>query len=92
MSIQAFPTAQGAAKFARGNTTYTVAEVTNLNDTGAGSFWSALGDDTIVVFRVSGIIDIGTLPTSTRSFSNCIVLGQTAPQGGITFVSNGWKL
>lgn len=91
MSIQAFPTAQGAAKYARGNTTYTIAEVTNLNSSGSGSFWSALGDNTIVVFRVSGIIDIGTLPTSTRSFTNCIVLGQTAPQGGITFVSNGWK-
>ncbi|MGV6830306.1 MAG: hypothetical protein ACWA5P_01930 [bacterium] len=87
---RAFPKALGAAMFARNNeATYTIAEVTNLNATGAGSFWDALGDNTIVVFKVSGIVNIPI--TQTRSFSNCIVLGQTAPQGGITVVGNGWR-
>jgi uncharacterized protein (TIGR03382 family) len=85
----AFPTAQGAGAFARADVEYELYEVTNLNSSGPGSFWDALGDNRIVVFRVSGIVDIPT--TDTRSFRNLIVLGQTAPEPGITIVGNGWR-
>ena len=86
---KAFPTAAGAGAFARGDATYELYEVTNLNASGPGSLWDALGDNRIIVFRVSGIIDIPT--TNTRSFKNTIVLGQTAPEPGITIVGNGWR-
>lgn len=88
--IQAFPSAMGAGAFARADIDYELYEVTNLNETGPGSLWYGLGDNRIIVFRVSGIIDIPNI-ISTRSFSNCIVLGQTAPSPGITIVSNGWR-
>lgn len=89
--VKAFPNAKGYGAFARADVDYELYEVTNLNASGAGSFWSGLGNNRIIVFKVSGIIDLGTLPTNTRSFKNCIVLGQTAPKGGITLVGNGWK-
>lgn len=86
---QAFPSAQGAGAFARGDVEYEVYEVTNLNASGPGSLWDALGDNRIVVFRVSGIIDIPT--NTTRSFRNLQVLGQTAPAPGVTIVASGWR-
>ncbi|PWH82385.1 hypothetical protein DIS18_09025 [Algibacter marinivivus] len=90
---RAFPKAQGAGAYAyNNNVTYTVKEVTNLNDSGAGSFWSAIGDNTIVVFRVSGIIDWNqSFHDDARTVNNCIILGQTAPSPGITIVNNGAK-
>ncbi len=87
--VKAFPTAEGAGALSRADTPYELYEVTNLDSSGPGSLWNALGDDRIIVFRVSGIIDIPT--TNTRSFKNTIVLGQTAPEPGITVVGNGWR-
>lgn len=87
---KAFPTALGGGAYSRGDANYEVVEVTNLNPDGPGSFWNALGNNRIVVFRVSGIINMGSIGGS-RSLNNCIVLGQTAPEGGITVVGRGWR-
>jgi hypothetical protein len=60
--------------------------VTNRNDSGAGSFRSAIdatssGVFDVIVFRTGGTI---TLRTGTELRANCVYLaGQTAPGGGI---------
>lgn len=87
---KAFPSALGAGAFSRADVNYSIYEVTNLNPDGPGSFFSGLGDNRIIVFKVSGIINMGSIG-STKGFNNCIVLGQTAPEGGITVVGRGWR-
>jgi hypothetical protein len=64
--------------------------VTTLNSTGTGSFRQALlaTGPRIIVFRVSGVIDLGfSSITMNASHSYLTVLGQSSP-GGIT-VTNG---
>lgn len=82
---KAFPVAYGAAwgtTGARGALTPTVYKVTNLNDTGAGSFRDAVSSsDRFIVFDVSGTIELTGL---TITASNLTIAGQTAPVGGIT--------
>lgn len=87
---RAFPTALGAGAFARADVNYDIYEVTNLNPTGEGSFYSGLASNRIIVFKVAGIINLNGI-FSTQNFSNLIVLGQTAPKGGITVSGNGWR-
>jgi pectate lyase len=82
----AFPGAEGFGRFAtggRGGTTY---HVTNLNDTGAGSFRDAVSKPgRTVVFDVSGVIKIGgKIAVSPRT----TIAGQTAPKEGITIYGN----
>jgi hypothetical protein len=57
----AFPTAEGAGKYASGGRGRTVYEVINLDNTGPGSIVDAVsvGNRTIV-FRVSGTISLGS--------------------------------
>src|SRR5690606_33295276 len=67
-----------------------VYHVTNLNDSGAGSFRDAVSQpNRIVVFDVGGIIPI---ETRIVVHSNITVAGQTAPGGGITIYGNGIAL
>jgi hypothetical protein len=86
--LPAFPGAEGAGKYTtggRGSTTAptTVLEVTNLNDSGAGSLRQALSgtySSRTVVFRVCGVIH---LVTQLSIPANTTLAGQTAPGDGI---------
>ncbi len=91
--LLAFPTARGFGKFASGGRGGKVVEVTNLEDSGEGSLRWALTEagkeNATIVFKVSGIINIGPNPSrpsenSIRaSLKNVTIAGQTAPGEGI---------
>jgi hypothetical protein len=79
----AFPGAEGFGANARGGRGGRTIEVTNLNDSGPGSFRAACqaAGPRIVVFRVAGVIDLATPLNVTEPYLT--VLGQTAPGEGI---------
>jgi len=85
-ALVAFPGAQGVGANATGGArvsghTPTVYHVTNLNDSGAGSFRDAVSAGyRIVVFDVAGYI---TLKSAVSCASNITIAGETAPGGGI---------
>ncbi|QKG51897.1 T9SS type A sorting domain-containing protein [Hymenobacter sp. BRD67] len=86
--LPAFPGAEGAGKYTTGgrgttSTPTTVMEVTNLNDSGAGSLRQALTGtyaSRTVVFRVCGTIH---LVSQLSIPANTTLAGQTAPGDGI---------
>ena len=90
--IPAFPGAQGAGMYASGGRGGEVVIVTNLNANGPGSLADALSKpDRIVVFAVSGIIDLTKAGKPGKeklgqieiSYPNITIAGQTAPGEGI---------
>lgn len=83
----AFPGADGFGKYAIGGRGGSIVHVTNLNDSGAGSFREAVSQPKrMVVFDVSGVIHI----QSRLSISSYITIaGQTAPGEGIVIYGNG---
>ncbi|MBN2444992.1 MAG: hypothetical protein JXJ04_26795 [Spirochaetales bacterium] len=86
----AFPGAEGFGRFAAGGRGGNVYHVTNLNDSGSGSFRDGVSQSNrIVVFDVGGIIRIDE---RIVIHNNVTVAGQTAPGGGITIYGNGIAL
>lgn len=90
--LPAFPGAEGFGKFAlgaRASGSPTVYRVTNLNDSGTGSFRDAVSaSNRIVVFDVAGVIRINSRIVVS---SNIYIAGQTAPGEGITIYGNGFS-
>ena len=78
-----FPGAEGHGRYTTGGRGGKVVHVTNLNDSGTGSFRQAVKgtDKKIVVFDVAGVI---ALQSDVNIGANTTILGQTAPAPGIT--------
>ena len=78
----AFPGAEGHGRYTTGGRGGKVVHVTNLNDSGSGSFREAVsGSNRIIVFDVAGVI---ALKSDISMKSNITIEGQTAPAPGIT--------
>src|SRR5690348_8191950 len=81
----AFASAQGFGRFATGGDS--IYHVTNLSDSGPGSFRDAVSrPGRIVVFDVSGIINI---KDKLHVASRTTIKGRSAPGDGITVYGNG---
>jgi hypothetical protein len=82
--VLAFPEAVGFARLATGGRGGTVVRVTNLNDSGPGSFRDAVSQGhRIVVFTVGGYIN---LASAVSVSSNLTIAGQTGTGDGIGFM------
>lgn len=79
----AFPGAEGGARYVQGGRGGKIIHVTNLNDSGTGSLRQAVSGSTkkTIVFDVGGVI---ALTKDLTIGNNTTILGQTAPEPGIT--------
>ncbi|MEN6308483.1 MAG: PA14 domain-containing protein [Anaerohalosphaeraceae bacterium] len=85
--LPAFPGAEGFGKWASGGRGGSVYHVTNLNDSGTGSFRDAVSQaNRAVVFNVGGVIKIGERIIVSKDIT---IAGQTAPGEGVTLYGNG---
>lgn len=91
-SIPAFPGAEGGGMYTPGGRGGKVLTVTNLNDSGPGSFrWACeQGGARTVVFNVSGVINLET-PLYVRS-PYITIAGQTAPGDGVCIAGESFQV
>ena len=91
-SIPAFPGAEGGGMYTFGGRGGKVLTVTNLNDSGPGSFrWACeQGGARIVVFNVSGIIRLKS-PIYVRA-PYITIAGQTAPGDGVIIAGESFQV
>ena len=86
----AFPEAEGFGRFAKGARANSIPEiyhVTNLNDSGTGSFRDAISQpNRFIVFDVGGVINIKDRLIFSK---NLTIAGQTAPGDGVVIYGNG---
>jgi pectate lyase len=81
-SVIAFPGAEGFGALATGGNGGEVYHVTNLGDSGPGTFRDAVSQpDRTILFNVGGTIH---LQSNVTASSDLTILGQTAPGDGIT--------
>src|SRR5262245_51191306 len=86
-TLPAFPGATGFGARATGGRGGTVYQVTNLNDSGPGSFRDAVSQpNRYVVFTVGGVI---RTTSRIQVAPNLTIAGQTAPGEGIMIYGNG---
>ncbi len=90
--IPAFPGAQGGGKFSFGGRGGRVLLVSNLNDSGPGSFREACeaAGPRIVVFNVAGIIRLDTRIRIRAPYIT--IAGSTAPGDGVCIAGNTVEL
>ena len=79
----AFPGAEGHGRYTAGGRAGKIVHVTNLNDSGTGSFRQAVSgsERKTIIFDVGGVI---ALKSDLNIGANTTILGQTAPSPGIT--------
>ncbi len=86
-STVAFPGADGFGRYAKGGRGGTVYHVTNLKDSGPGSFREAVSQPgRTVVFDCSGVIPI---QSKLHVASYITIAGETAPAPGVVVYGDG---